>query len=452
MKNDLIATGQQISARTIEFLQRHPRHVTTAIAALLLGGAGATFAVATWAPQDADIPVHQLVESVQPQALAEQVDSLQSLSQRLYRSDATRSSDTADTLLRRLGVADPKAAAFLRSDALSQQAVLGRAGRNVRVETGADNSLLGLSARWTTDDSGSFKRLTVSRAANGSFQSRVETLPLTVSSVLSGGSIDSSLYAATDDAHIPDAIASQVAEIFSGDIDFRRALRKGDRFTVVYETLMGDGETLRTGRVLSAEFVNAGKTLQAMWFQEAGSTKGAYYSLDGQSLRRAYLSAPVAFSRVTSGFSMRFHPILKLWKNHLGTDFAASIGTPARSVGDGVVEFAGVQNGYGNVVFVRHNSRDVTVYAHLSKLLVKRGERVSQGQTIALTGATGWATGPHLHFEFRVNGVPRDPMSMARLSPSVPIAPSAKAAFAQAAGQVRAQLATASRFQGSSVQ
>lgn len=149
---------------------------------------------------------------------------------------------------------------------------------------------------------------------------------------------------------------------------------------------------------------------------------------------------------------MRFHPIQKTWRAHLGTDFAATTGTPARTVGDGVVEFAGVQNGYGNVVFIKHRNNNETVYAHLSKLLVQRGQNVSQGQTIGLVGATGWATGPHLHFEFRVGGVQRDPMTIARQSETIPVAAAAKPAFNRAAEQVRSQLLAAAQIQPGSAQ
>jgi murein DD-endopeptidase MepM/ murein hydrolase activator NlpD len=242
---------------------------------------------------------------------------------------------------------------------------------------------------------------------------------------------------------LPDSIGVQLAEIFSGDIDFHRALRKGDRFSLVYEALEGDGEPLRVGRVLSAEFVNAGKTYQAMWFKEPGASKGGYYTLDGNSLRRAFLASPMEFSRVTSGFKMRFHPILQTWRAHLGVDYAAPTGTPVRTVGDGVVDFAGVQNGFGNVVFVKHNNGQVTVYAHLSRIAVRQGQRVSQGDNIGAVGATGWATGPHLHFEFRQNGRHQDPLTMARQSESVPVTASAKPAFNQLAQSNRLQLVAA---------
>jgi murein DD-endopeptidase MepM/ murein hydrolase activator NlpD len=292
----------------------------------------------------------------------------------------------------------------------------------------------------------------VERAADKRFTSRLETAPYTASTQLAGGIIRSSLFAATDDARIPDAVAVQIAEIFSGDIDFHRALRKGDRFSVVYETLEADGEAMRTGRVLSAEFVNSGKTLQAMWFNDVATAspatslataKGAYYTLDGQSLRRAYLASPMEFSRISSGFKMRFHPILQTWRAHLGVDYAAPTGTAVRSVGDGVVEFAGVQNGFGNVVFVKHRNNHTTVYAHLSRIAVKRGQSVAQGQTVGAVGSTGWATGPHLHFEFRVNGMHQDPMTIAKQNETLPLSASMQPQFRQLAGKVRQQLQAA---------
>ncbi len=438
-------------------LARHPRRVTATVAALLLGAG--SYAAASLAPDAAELQVQQVVELVQPSALAAQFEALEDRAFLLYRSDLTRSSDSADSLLKRLGIDDPAAAAHLRSDPVARQSLLGRAGRNVSAEAAADNTLLKLSARWSADDSGNFKRLLVEKTAKG-FESRVETAPMTASSRLAGGTIQSSLFAATDDARIPDAVAVQVAEIFSGDIDFHRALRKGDRFSVVYETLEGDGEPMRSGRVLSAEFVNNGKTYQAMWFQDPSNVqvaatsraKGGYYTLDGQSLRRSFLASPMEFSRVTSGFSMRFHPILQKWRAHLGVDYAAPTGTPVRSVGDGVVEFAGVQNGFGNVVFVGHRNHSTTVYGHLSRIDVKRGQSVSQSQVVGAVGSTGWATGPHLHFEFRVNGVHQDPVTIAQQSDSVPVSTAARAEFDRVATLARLQLVAAASFRQVSTQ
>jgi murein DD-endopeptidase MepM/ murein hydrolase activator NlpD len=304
-----------------------------------------------------------------------------------------------------------------------------------------------LSARWSPDDDGSFKRLVIAKTAKG-FSSAVEVARLTSSLRFASGTIRSSLFAASDDALVPDSVAVQIAEIFSADIDFYRDLRKGDRFSVVYEMLEGDGEPLRAGRVLSAEFVNAGKSFQAVWFQEPAAhtqslTRGGYYTPEGQSLKRAYLASPLAFSRITSGFKMRLHPILQQWRAHLGTDYGAPIGTPVRSVGDGVVEFAGVQGGFGNAVFVRHRNNHVTVYAHLSRIAVQRGQRVAQDQNIGAVGSTGWATGPHLHYEFRVNGVHQNPLTIARRSESLPLPESAKPEFMLQAALARQQLVQA---------
>ena len=456
MINQLIANGRVFADTSARWLTQHHKRVTAAVAAVLLGGGGGAFAVASLAPNAADLPVREVLESVKPLA-AENYNFDTPPAFVLYRTETTRASDTADTLLKRMGVNDAEAAAYLRNNTVARQILLGRVGRQVTAETLNDQRLSKLTARWSADADGQFKRLVIERKGNG-FTSHLETGALNVNSQLASGTIQSSLFAATDDAKIPDAVAVQLAEIFSSEIDFRRSLRKGDRFSVVYETLEADGEPLRTGRVLSAEFVNAGKAYQAMWFQSSGpdaqgvASKGGYYALDGTSLRRAFLSSPVEFSRVSSGFAMRFHPILKQNRPHLGTDFAASTGTPARTVGDGVVEFAGVQNGYGNVIFVKHRGNTETVYAHLSKILVKRGDSVSQGQTIGLVGSTGWATGPHLHFEVRTNGVQHDPMKMAQQSETVPVPTAAKPAFERLAQQTKVALAAAAGSQTASAQ
>lgn len=430
-------------------LRRHPKRLTATLAVLLLGTGVTAFGVAPLAPDAADLPVRQIVEVVESLPIQIQADALSEFRFNLFRTESTRSSDTAAVLLKRLNLDDPEAAAYLRTNPNAQQILMGRPGKNITVEASESQQLIKLSMRWPSDDENKFQRLVIERSPTG-FTSHIDTAPYVRNSQLASGSIQTSLFAAIDATRIPDKVGVQIAEIFSSDIDFRRSLRKGDRFNVVYETLEADGEAMRTGRVLSAEFVNAGKTFQAMWFQPPGKDasgaahKGGYYALDGQSLRRAFLSSPVEFSRVSSGFSTRFHPILKQWRAHLGTDFAASTGTPARTVGDGVVSFAGVQNGYGNVVFIKHRNNRETVYAHLSKINVKRGQAVSQGQTIGLVGSTGWATGPHLHFEMRVNGVQQDPMLASRQSEAVSVTAAVKPLFLKLASDVKEQLQAAS--------
>ena len=229
--------------------------------------------------------------------------------------------------------------------------------------------------------------------------------------------------------------------------DFHRQLQKGDTFSVLYEALTADGEPItwgpsNAGRVLAADFVNNGKTYAAVWFKDANG-KGSYFGFDGQSKKRAFLASPMEFSRVTSGFAMRLHPILNSWKQHKGVDYGAPSGTAIRTVGDGTVDFAGWQNGYGNVVEVRHSAQRSTLYAHMSRIDVKHGAHVEQGQRIGAVGSTGWATGPHLHFEVKVGGVQQDPMIMAKSSESVPLASTQKAEFARLAASLKGQLEVA---------
>jgi murein DD-endopeptidase MepM/ murein hydrolase activator NlpD len=426
----------------------HPQRVLAGVAFTLTVAGGGAFAVANLDSSTASVPLQQVVESVNTLSLP---TLWTDKSLQLFRSDITRSSDSADSLLTRLGLSDPEAAEQLRQNRTARQQIIGRAGRLVSIEGDAEHRLTRLTARWANDDGQTFTRWVLERTPNG-FAERQETAPLSISTRMGSGTIQSSLFAATDDADIPDSVATQLADIFAGDIDFHRALRKGDRFAVVYESLEADGEVLRTGRVVSAEFVNNGKTHQAFWFKEAGAKEGGYFNADGLSLRRAYLASPLAFSRMTSGFKMRFHPILQTWRAHLGVDYAAPTGTPVRSVGQGVVDVAGVQGGFGNVVMVKHANGQTTVYAHLSRIHVKRGQSVMQGQTLGLVGSTGWATGPHLHFEFRVNGQHKDPLTMARQSVAVEVSAAAREQFKRHAAIAKVDLTAAATGQISSAE
>ena len=281
MKYGFNTASLALLSRLSHSIQKHPKRITALVATLLLTGGGGAFAVASFGPDPVDLPVRLVEQSVESLASGQTLaDLMDGPGFSLYRSGHVRANDTAESLLRRLGVADPAAAAFLRRDSNAQQNLLGRANRVISAETTDDHRLLRITARWAHEDDGNFKRLVIEKSGDG-FASRIETAPLTTSSRLAGGVIRSSLFAATDAAKIPDAVAIQVAELFSGNIDFHRALRKGDRFSVVYETLEADGEPLRSGRVLSAEFHNSGKTHQALWFQEPGAAKGAYYNLAG---------------------------------------------------------------------------------------------------------------------------------------------------------------------------
>ncbi|WP_374592710.1 peptidoglycan DD-metalloendopeptidase family protein [Aquabacterium sp.] len=443
--------------RLERLLKQHPRRVTAAVVALLAGTAVTAFGVAPLAADTAVPPQQVINETLQaPAALPGELEALEWQDLRLFRNDLTRATDTADTLLRRLGVDDAQAADFLRSDPVARKLLDGRAGKMVQVTT--DNGkLTQLVARYAADVADMrdthFNRISIERDSFG-LKARIELAKLSAEVKMGSGTITSSLYAAADESHIPDGVTSQMAELFATDIDFRRELRKGDTFTVLYEALTADGEPVtwsqNSGRVLAARFVNEGKVHEAIWFQEAG-TKGGYFDATGRSKARMFLASPLAFSRITSGFSMRFHPILQQWKAHLGVDYGAPIGTAVRSVGDGVVDFAGWQNGFGNVVYVKHGGDRMTVYGHLSRVNVHKGQRVSQGDNIALTGATGWATGPHLHFEFRVNGHQVDPLTIARASESTAISPLARARFNLISQEAHARLQTGTAVAGTNL-
>jgi murein DD-endopeptidase MepM/ murein hydrolase activator NlpD len=227
------------------------------------------------------------------------------------------------------------------------------------------------------------------------------------------GTIDSSLFSATDGIGVPDSIAASFAELFSGEVDLHRDIRRGDRFAIVYEMIYSNGYPVRSGRILAAEFLNQGRKLQAIFFEGPDGSKD-YFTPSGRNMRQAFLRSPLEFSRVTSGFSSsRFHPVLQVWRAHKGTDYGAPLGTRVRSTADGVIVFAGWQNGYGKVVEVRHSGNLTTRYGHLSEFSAqtKKGARVEQGAVIGFVGMTGLASGPHLHYEFHVNGTQADPQN-----------------------------------------
>jgi murein DD-endopeptidase MepM/ murein hydrolase activator NlpD len=440
--------------RLQEWVRQHRTGLVAFAMTGLLGTTITAVAIAPLAPDAAMLPQRVVVQALEPSGLDAQIEALSNLDLLLVRNETTRATDTAETLLARLGVTDAPAASFLRHDPTARTLLQGRGGRMVQAQTDAHGRLLELVARYPAASSElsrtHFSRLTL-RQVDGQWQSSLETAPLMATARLASGTITSSLFAATDAAGLPDAVAVQIADIFSADLDMQRDLRRGDRFSVIYETLTADGEPVSwnggSGRVLAAEFVNGGRTHQAVWFQQPAG-RGGYYSPDGSSRQRSFLASPLEFSRVTSGFSMRMHPIHNTWRRHLGVDYAAPTGTAVRSVGEGTVSFAGWQNGYGNVVQVQHGGERTTLYAHLSRIDVRRGQRVDQGQRIGAVGMTGWATGPHLHFEFRVRGQHQDPLRMARAAEAVPLPAAYRPAFAQAAGVLQDKLRVAQSLEG----
>ncbi|MBS0558115.1 MAG: peptidoglycan DD-metalloendopeptidase family protein [Proteobacteria bacterium] len=227
------------------------------------------------------------------------------------------------------------------------------------------------------------------------------------------GIITDSLFDAANRAGMDDAMVIKLADAFGYDIDFAQDLRPGDSFTVIYDSVWREGEKLRDGDILAAYFVNRGKRFSAIRYTDSrGGTM--FYSADGRPLRKSFLRTPVAFTRISSFFSLaRLHPILGYTRAHQGVDYAAPTGTPVHAAGDGRIVFRGWQHGYGNVVIIDHGRHFSTLYGHMSRFANERvGQHVSQGQTIGFVGMTGLATGPHLHYEFRVDGVHRNPLTV----------------------------------------
>ncbi|MGB8337612.1 MAG: peptidoglycan DD-metalloendopeptidase family protein [Burkholderiales bacterium] len=331
--------------------------------------------------------------------------------------DKVRQGDTVASLLARLNIDDEDAENFIRKDPVGQGLYQLRPGRIVRAQTTEDGDLLSLVYLNSQDN-----MLVVEKNGDG-FKASEQPIAPTVRTVFKSGSIRSSLFGATDAAGIPDTVTMQMAKIFSTSIDFHQDLRRGDKFSVVYEMLYQNGEPVRVGKVLTAEFINQNKSYRVAYF-ESPEGDGDYYTPDGRNLRKAFLRSPIEFSRVSSGFSSsRFHPILNKWRAHKGVDFAAPSGTGILATADGRVSFVGSKSGYGNVVEIKHHENYTTLYAHLSRFgKISKGEKIRQGEIIGYVGRTGLATGPHLHYEFKVAGAHQDPLTVAPLSQPMPVA------------------------------
>lgn len=364
--------------------------------------------VAPLAPDASNLPVKTVTQDLVLPSLDEQISKIVLQQQHYVKEEKIQRGDTLASLLQRLGVDDVNAANFLKTDPVARGVLQARAGKSIRVKTTDEGTLEWLRVGLDGNDNGA-KTLLVTRRDQNGFQAAEVNEQLERRIEMRSGDIQSSLFVATDKALIPAAVADQIVKMFETSIDFRR-LQRGDYFNVVYETFWLNGELVKTGRLLSGEFKNSGKLSQAVWFDE-GAGEGGYYSFDGKSLKKAFLKSPLEFSRVSSGFSMRVHPISGKWKRHTGIDFAAATGTPIRASADGTIEHAGPQGGYGNMVIIKHWNGYSTAYAHMSRFApgARKGTRVTQGQVIGYVGSTGWSTGPHLHYEFRVNNEPRDP-------------------------------------------
>jgi len=272
------------------------------------------------------------------------------------------------------------------------------------------------------------------------FKSSIEEKTVEISHSTASAEINSSLFYDGKQAGLADKTIMELANIFGWDIDFSQGLRQGDSFSLVYETKNIDGKPIENGNILAAEFINRGEKYQAVRFvSEDGHAE--YFSPEGKSMRKTFLRNPIDFARVSSRFNLRRkHPVLNRIRAHKGVDYAASTGTPIMSTGDGKVIFRGVKGGYGRVVIVQHGQKYSTLYAHMSKYgRYKRGGRIKQGQVVGYVGKSGLATGPHLHYELRINGVHRNPLT-AKFPAAKPIDKSLLAKFKQQTTPLLAQL------------
>ncbi len=344
--------------------------------------------------------------------------------------------DTVASLLARLNIDDPAAFSFLKSDPIARTIFQLKPGKTLHVLATDEGNLQAL--RYFNQHSSA---LVVERSGDH-FTAVNQSYSEMPRVVFNAGVIRNSLFGATDAAGIPDSVATQLAKIFSTDIDFHTDLRRGDQFSVVYEVYYEAGEPIRSGRVLAAEFVNGGTAYRAFYF-ETKAGQGDYYTPEGKNLRNAFLRSPLEFSRVSSGFTMaRFHPVLQHWRAHTGVDFAAPTGTRVLATADGVVNFVGAKGGYGNVVEIKHQGQYSTLYAHLSGFAggVRKGTPIRQGEVLGYVGATGLATGPHLHYEFKVAGEYRDPLGAA-VPLAIPLPNQYLGAFHRVADALQTQLA-----------
>jgi len=357
-----------------------------------------------------------------------------------WREEEVHRGDTLGSVLARLGIEDAGAQTFLRNDAHIRSLQALRPGRLLRALIDPEGKMIALRS---TAPGGEV--LSIDRDPGGSsFVSSTESAEPTLGLEVRANSIETSLFAAADAVDVPDTVTSQLADIFGAYIDFHHDLRAGDRFTVVYQTRCIDGVPDGAGKVLAAEFVNNGVAYHAFLWRSPDGAEG-YYDEAGRNVRKAFLRSPLGFTRVTSGFSLaspRFHPFLQAWRAHKGVDFAAPIGTPVHAAGAGKVIVAGQQTGYGNVVMLQHGATYTTVYAHLSRFAtgIKQGARVAQGDVIGYVGETGWATGPHLHYEFRVDNVQKNPLTVA-LPDAQAVPANQRAAYAEGVAPLAEELA-----------
>ena len=326
-------------------------------------------------------------------------------------NERIQAGDTLQAIFNRLRIDDAEALAYVSGTDAGKRAIRQlRAGRSVTAVVSPEGRVMS----FTLPIGNTTEQVVIERGDAGLALREAPSASQTTMVEMRSGTVTHSLFGATDAAGLPDNVATQLATIFGTWIDFHADLRKGDRFNVVYEAIYEEGNPVRAGRILAAEFINNGER-HAVVLYRGPSGKEQYYSDDGRSLQQGFLRSPLEFSRVSSNFGRRLHPIHGSWRSHNGTDFSAPVGTPIMATSDATIEFIGTQRGFGNLIVLKHRNDITTHYAHLNGFAkgLAKGQSVNQGDLIGYVGCTGWCTGPHLHYEVRIRDVPADPMTVA---------------------------------------
>ena len=372
--------------------------------------------------------------SIEAAALEDQIPATQWLSHKIKAGDTLAkifsSNGLSANLLHRIVTSSNKAGQLARI----------KPGQELRIELSEQGDFVSLIHQQDKINS-----LHIRQREDG-FNAEIITQIIEYRTAFASGTIDSSLYTSAKEAGLTDALIMSLANIFAWDIDFALEIRSGDRFTVIYQEKFLNGEKFGNGAILAAEFVNQGNMFKAVrYVDDKGDSD--YFTPDGKSVRKAFLRSPVDFRRISSRFQReRYHPVLGKRRPHRGVDYAAKTGTPIKAAGDGKIIYRGKKGGYGKTVVIQHGGGITTLYAHLNSYAIKhkRGSRIKQGQVIGYVGKTGMATGPHLHYEFRVNGSHRNPLTV-KLPAASPIAKKYQNDFEQQTQPLVAQLAILSR-------
>jgi murein DD-endopeptidase MepM/ murein hydrolase activator NlpD len=402
-----VAPEQVEQAATVEVASEQAEQVATAEVAPEQVERAATV-------EDTPEQVEQVLAAEASFALEEELEPSQQSSR--WLTHEIKSGDSLARIFNELGLSSSLLHQIVNCHKLAGRLNSIRPGQILQIELDEDGVFAQLN--YEIDP---VRTLHIARESEGLQASLLER-ELEQRSAEASGVIESSLFLGAQRAGLSDTLTMKLAEIFGWDIDFALEIRSGDRFSVVYEEQWLDGEKLKDGRIMAAEFVNQGKIYRAVRFKGPDGRED-YYTPDGQRMRKTFLRTPVKFSRISSGFTKRrWHPVLKKWRSHKGVDYAAPRGTPVKSAGDGKVTFVGRKGGYGKVIFIQHEGIYTTVYGHLNGFAkgLRKGRRIKQGQLIGYVGSTGLASGPHLHYEFRVNGKHRNPLKVT-FAPAAPL-------------------------------